>query len=135
MKMTTAQKQDNEIFRRIFEENWEDFKEEHPAFDCDQYEKPVQKMLNCGKDFGGYCEYICMQCGRDLRRICFSCKSCFCLSCGIYSALILCYVFNILAKFSKAEYRKENHVKIEAQKNKSYIFRQLTTINLIQIIN
>ena len=64
MKMTTAQKQDNEIFRRIFEENWEDFKEEHPAFDCDQYEKPVQKMLNCGKDSGGYCEYICMQCGR-----------------------------------------------------------------------
>ncbi len=97
MKMTTAQKQDKEIFRIIFEENWEDFKEEHPVFDCDQYEKPVQKMLNCGKESGGYCEYICMECGRDLRRVCFSCKSCFCLSCAkVYADNMVCQVGKVL---------------------------------------
>ena len=39
-------------------------------------------MLGCGKESGGYSEYICMNCGRDIRRVAFSCKSCFCLSCS-----------------------------------------------------
>ena len=45
-------------------------------------EVPVQKMLGCGKESNGYSEYVCMNCGHDLRRIGFSCKSCFCLSCA-----------------------------------------------------
>ena len=95
MQMATVPKQDKEIFRKIFLENWDDFKEHHPAYDCEQYEEPVQKMLSCGKESGGYCEYICMQCGRDLRRVCFSCKSCFCLSCAKV------YADNMVSQVSK----------------------------------
>ncbi|MCD6584673.1 MAG: transposase zinc-binding domain-containing protein, partial [Desulfobacteraceae bacterium] len=47
-----------------------------------QYDEPVQKMLGCGKESNGYSEYRCVHCGRDVRRIGFSCKSCFCLSCS-----------------------------------------------------
>jgi hypothetical protein len=39
-------------------------------------------MLGCGKEEGGYSEYLCPACGKDLRRIGFACKSCFCLSCA-----------------------------------------------------
>ncbi len=77
MKLTTDEKQDKEIFRTIFVENWDEFKDNNPSYDSAQYEELVQKMLNCSKESGGYCEYICMKCGRDLRRVCFSCKSFF----------------------------------------------------------
>ena len=95
MELTAVPKQDKEIFRRIFLEHWDNFKVMHQSYDCEQYEEPVQKMLNCGKESGGYCEYICMQCGQDLRRICFSCKSCFCLSCAKV------YVDNMVSQVSK----------------------------------
>lgn len=95
MKLTTDQKKDKEIFRRIFLDNWDNFKDRHPAYACDQYEVPVQKMLNCSKESGGYSEYICMKCGRDLRRVCFSCKSCFCLSCAKV------YADNMVSQVSK----------------------------------
>ncbi len=58
MKLTTDQKKDKEIFRRIFLENWDNFKDRYPAYASDQYEVPVQKMLNCSKEFGGYCEFV-----------------------------------------------------------------------------
>jgi hypothetical protein len=97
MQMAAITKQDKEIFRTIFLENWDDFKDSHPAYDCEQYEEPVKKMLNCGKESGGYCEYICMKCGRDLRRVCFSCKSCFCLSCAkVYADNMVCQVSKML---------------------------------------
>ena len=38
-------------------------------------------MLGCGRDEGGYSEYRCTVCGKGMRRIAFTCKSCFCLSC------------------------------------------------------
>jgi len=95
MQMVTVPKQDKEIFRKIFLENWVEFKEKHSSYDCEQYEEPVQKMLSCGKESGGYCEYICMKCGRDLRRVCFSCKSCFCLSCAKV------YADNMVSQVSK----------------------------------
>ena len=82
MKLKATQIPDKEIFRNIFIDHWDQFKEEHPRYDKPQYEEPVQKMLGCGKESNGYSEYICMYCGRDRRRIGFSCKSCFCLSCA-----------------------------------------------------
>lgn len=42
----------------------------------------MQKMMGCGKEEGEYSEYLCTLCGKDLRRIVFTCKSCFCLSCS-----------------------------------------------------
>lgn len=73
---------DKKIFKKIFYEHWVGFRVSHPQYDTEQYNQPVQKMLNCGEEFGGYSEYICMNCGCDDRKIPFSCKSCFCLSCS-----------------------------------------------------
>ena len=75
-------KSDKEIFRTIFVNHWDEFKLRNPEYDQPQYEVPVQKMLGCGKESNGYSEYICLDCGKDLRRIAFSCKSGFCLSCS-----------------------------------------------------
>ena len=73
---------DKETFRQIFIDHWAGFKNKHPSYKKAQYEEVVQKMLNCGKEIGGYIEYICMHCGQDKRRVCFTCKGGFCLSCS-----------------------------------------------------
>ncbi|MCK4430763.1 MAG: transposase zinc-binding domain-containing protein, partial [Candidatus Aminicenantes bacterium] len=67
MKQPPTQRQDKEVFRKIFTDHWDRFKEQYPAYAKDQYEEPIQKMLECGKESGGYSEYICTYCGRDLR--------------------------------------------------------------------
>lgn len=82
MKVPLKQKIDKEIFQTIFIDHWDAFKKNHPRYDSPQYEVPVLKMLGCGKESGGYSEYRCVHCGCDVRRIGFSCKSCFCLSCA-----------------------------------------------------
>lgn len=82
MKPSAAQRQDKEVFRQIFIDHWDPFKTLRPSYDNEQYEGPVQKMLGCGKESGGYCEYGCPHCGQDFRRIAFSCKGSFCLSCA-----------------------------------------------------
>ena len=71
-----------ETFRQIFIDHWGGFKKKLPSYDNAQYEEVVQKMLHCGKESGGFTEYICMHCGQDKRRVCFTCKGCFCLSCS-----------------------------------------------------
>ena len=73
---------DQNIFRQIFEDHWDEFKECYRWYNTEYYEEVVQKMLGCGKEEGGYSEYLCLYCGKDLRRVCFTCKSCFCLSCS-----------------------------------------------------
>ena len=82
MKIPLSRKIDKEIFRKIFIDHWESFKRLYIRYDAPQYEEPVQKMLGCGKESGGYSEYRCVHCGCGVRRIGFSCKSCFCLSCA-----------------------------------------------------
>lgn len=77
-----SQKVDKETFREIISDHWVVFKEKYPNYENEQYEEVVQKMLGCGKEDGGYSEYLCFNCGQDLRRVCFSCKSLFCLSCS-----------------------------------------------------
>lgn len=69
------------VFKIIFEENWERFKELNPTYDRDQYNEVVEKMIKCGSELGGYAEYRCFNCGEGFKRIAFSCKSMFCLSC------------------------------------------------------
>ena len=73
---------DKETFRQIILDHWGGFKEKNPTYNRGQYEEVVQKMLGCGREEGGYTEYICLRCGQDLRRVCFTCKSSFCLSCA-----------------------------------------------------
>lgn len=84
-------------FKKIFEEHWQDFKQANPSYDEELYDQSVQKMLGCGDAVNGYSEYRCTTCGLDLRRVPFSCKSPFCLSCGkVYSDSVVSQVSKML---------------------------------------
>ena len=73
---------ERDTFRQIFEDHWGEFTKRHPLYGTEYYNEVAQKMLGCGKKEGGYSEYLCTCCGKDMRRIAFTCKSCFCLSCS-----------------------------------------------------
>ena len=73
---------DKNTFKRIFSDHWDAFKQTHPRFDCPEYNDTLQKMLDCGDpEKMGFVQYRCCYCG-EIRRIAFTCKSCFCLSCA-----------------------------------------------------
>ena len=73
---------DADTFKQIFRDHWDAFKAQCPTFDRPDYNTPVQKMLDCGDpEKMGYVQYRCLFCG-ETRRIAFTCKSCFCLSCA-----------------------------------------------------
>ncbi len=69
-------------FKQIFHTHWDAFKQFRPRFDSPDYNDTVQKMLDCGDpNKMGFVQYKCCNCGQ-VRRIAFTCKSCFCLSCA-----------------------------------------------------
>jgi hypothetical protein len=69
-------------FKQIFRDHWEVFKARYPRFDSPDFDAAVQKMLDCGDpEKMGYVQYRCLWCG-ETRRIAFTCKSSFCLSCA-----------------------------------------------------
>jgi hypothetical protein len=73
---------DKNTFKQIFYEHWDAFKQAHPKFDCPDYNDTLQKMLDCGNpEKMGFVQYRCCYCGQ-IRRIAFTCKSSFCLSCA-----------------------------------------------------
>ena len=73
---------DNSAFKQIFQDHWNEFKDVYPRFDTPQYNEAVRKMLDCGDpERRGFVQYRCRHCGQT-RRIAFTCKSCFCLSCA-----------------------------------------------------
>jgi hypothetical protein len=73
---------DKDTFRQIFRDHWDTFKVRYPRFDTPDYNSAVQKMLDCGDpEKMGYVQYRCLLCG-EIRRIAFTCKSSFCLSCA-----------------------------------------------------
>ena len=73
---------DKNTFKRIFYDHWDAFKQTHPQFDHSDYNDTIQKMLDCGDPKKmGFVQYRCCSCG-EIRRIAFTCKSCFCLSCA-----------------------------------------------------
>lgn len=73
---------DKNTFKRIFYDHWDAFKQSRPCFDNPDYNETVNKMLGCGDpDKMGFVQYRCCYCG-EIRRIAFTCKSCFCLSCA-----------------------------------------------------
>jgi hypothetical protein len=88
---------DPEIFRKIFEDHWSEFTRTHEAYATQYYTEVVQKMLGCGREAGGYTEYRCGHCGFDVRRVAFTCKSCFCLSCAkVYTDDFVAQVSRVL---------------------------------------
>ena len=73
---------DKETFKQIFRDKWEDFKAIYPRYDTPYYNELVEKMLGCGNpEKMGFAQYRCTWCG-EIRRVAFSCKSSFCLSCA-----------------------------------------------------
>ncbi len=73
---------DKHTFKKIFCEHWDTFKQTHTRFDSLDYNNTIQKMLDCGDpEKMGFVQYRCCYCG-EIRRIAFTCKSCFCLSCA-----------------------------------------------------
>ncbi|MFH1076943.1 MAG: transposase zinc-binding domain-containing protein [Pseudomonadota bacterium] len=88
---------DLDTFRRIFEDHWGEFKVCHSSYATPYYEDVVQKMLGCGKKEGGYVEFRCLRCGKNVRRVAFTCKSCFCLSCAkVYTDEFVVQVSRVL---------------------------------------
>ena len=79
---TLSKQIDKNTFKQIFRDHWEAFKARYPRFDTPDYDTVVQKMLDCGDpEKMGYVQYRCLYCG-ETRRIAFTCKSSFCLSCA-----------------------------------------------------
>ena len=73
---------DKESFKQIFRDHWNDFTAAHPRYDTPYYDRVIAKMLHCGDPTTmGFAQYRCFSCG-EARKIAFSCKSCFCLSCA-----------------------------------------------------
>jgi len=68
--------------KEIFREHWQSFKNRYARYRSERYEEAVEKMLGCGDPEKGFATYICGKCGQEKKKIAFSCKSCFCLSCA-----------------------------------------------------
>jgi hypothetical protein len=73
---------DREKFKEIFRTHWESFKEAISRFRDSRYNEAVEKMLGCGDRANGYATHVCSRCGGEEKKVPFSCKSCFCLSCA-----------------------------------------------------
>jgi hypothetical protein len=73
---------DRDKLKEIFRTHWESFKDRYSRYRSKRYEEAVEKMLGCGDPENGFATYICSKCGQEKKKIAFSCKSCFCLSCA-----------------------------------------------------
>lgn len=73
---------DRDKLKEIFRTHWDSFKEAFSRYRACRYDGVVQKMLGCGDPKNGYATYVCSDCGVDRKKVPFSCKSGFCLSCA-----------------------------------------------------
>jgi hypothetical protein len=62
-------------------DNWEAYQAAYAGQVTPHQIAEVEKMLGCGDPANGYATYICLNCGEP-QRVCFSCKSRVCSSCG-----------------------------------------------------
>jgi len=69
------------VFKQIFIDHWVEFCKKYPRYNTGYYDSVINKMLGCGDPENGFMAYRCLGCG-ELKRIPFSCKSSFCLSCA-----------------------------------------------------
>jgi hypothetical protein len=71
------------VFKQVFVDHWQGFKQVHRRYDTPYYESLVEKMLDCGNpDKMGYIEYRCLDCGQGKHLVSMSCKSSLCLRCA-----------------------------------------------------
>lgn len=76
----TIPRVDKETFKQIFRDHWEAFQQRYPRYLQTEVHEVIEKMLGCGDPASGYTTYLCEHC-LEQKRVAFSCKSCFCLSC------------------------------------------------------
>jgi hypothetical protein len=94
--MLVAPSRDWNVFKQIFADHWEEFRQAHPRYQTAYYDDLVTKMLGCGNsDKMGYLEYRCPHCGQGEHRVAMSCKSSLCLRCAKV------YVDNWVSQVSK----------------------------------
>jgi len=76
----TRQRVDKNTFKQIFRDHWGPFQQRHPRYQDRHVQAVIDKMLGCGTQEAGYTTYLCPHCLEE-KRVAFSCKSSFCLSC------------------------------------------------------
>lgn len=69
-------------FIEILKRSWSKFKRKHSSYEIEYYDEIVKKVIHCRDPEFGYVEYQCMECGRGIHRVGFSCKSKFCIHCS-----------------------------------------------------
>src|SRR5207247_5001240 len=77
---TTRQRVDKDTFKQIFRDHWKTFQQHQPRYQDRHVQAVIDKMLGCGTLEAGYTTYLCPHCLEE-KRVAFSCKSSFCLSC------------------------------------------------------
>jgi Putative transposase/Transposase zinc-binding domain len=77
---TTMQRVHKDTFKQIFRDHWEPFQQAHPRYQDRHVQTVIDNMLGCGTPESGYTTYLCPHCLEE-KRVAFSCKSSFCLSC------------------------------------------------------
>lgn len=81
--MMAQASRDWSVYKQIFADHWDEFKQAHPRYQSAYYDGLVAKMLDCGNpDKMGYIEYRCEQCGKGKHLVSMSCKSSLCLRCA-----------------------------------------------------
>jgi hypothetical protein len=71
------------VFKEVFPEHWEGFKQFRPRYDTPYYDDLVDKMLRCGNpEQMGSIEDRCLHCGQGKHLVSMSCKSSRCLRCA-----------------------------------------------------
>ena len=59
--MMAQASRDWSVFKQIFADHWQGFKQFRPRYDTPYYDSLVEKMLDCGNpDQMGYIEYRCL---------------------------------------------------------------------------
>src|SRR5215470_1111374 len=76
----TRQRVDKDTFKQIFRDHWGPFQQGHPRYQDRHVQAVIDKMLGCGTLESGYTTYLYPHCLVE-KRVAFSCKSSFCLSC------------------------------------------------------
>ena len=77
----TRQRVDKDTFKQIFRDHWEPFQQHQPRYQDRHVQAVIDNMLGCGTVEAGSTTYLCPHCLAE-KRLAFSCKSSFCLSCG-----------------------------------------------------
>jgi hypothetical protein len=85
------------VFKQIFADHWDAFRQAHTRYQTPYYDELVAKMLACGDPARmGYVDYRCLHCGQGHHVVSMSCKSSLCLRCATV------YADNWVSQVSKA---------------------------------